>query len=570
MAWLGASLLLVGAGPGAPVRHEWIAPDVLRGLSDAAASPETRPLERDASGMPRAIERNGTRLEAPPETDTGQTTEMRLGSEGRPPAPGVIERPDTMRPDRDTGEVVPLEYHAVFNPEVAPMRRNVTFDVVGPGPEYEFSIADPTPVPIRVVGGAPGPGREGFYGDLKINVVPGKAMPLPSVAPDMRVLALRTEPPVDVIQARVARDGADNFYLLAEYTGTVRVVLFVDADTNYFQGGLPSNVPLDIQRGAEDTALPTGLAPIGAEVLGALRVDPAARLDRGLSRLVEYFRDFDTGALPKGGDLYRDVALGGLGVCRHRAFAFVLSARAAGLPARYVQNEAHAFAEVRLPDGAWRRVDLGGQAPSLDLKDRPGQTLHSPLPDAFPKPERYLQGYSARTLAGGGPGAPPPVGPGRNQPGGAAPAGPGLEGPAAEVPLPSPPEGETSVGGGPGEGPPGTGGSSGASVATLRRVRLALDGFAPVDVFRGEALPRAVAGVSEDDEGRPVGSLNVQVFLVPVEGGPPVVATAAARTDAAGRFSLPLRVPATLPLGRYRLVAASAQELGYAAARSDE
>jgi hypothetical protein len=49
-----------------------------------------------------------------------------------------------------------------------------------------------------------------------------------------------------------------------------------------------------------------------------------------------------------------------------------------------------------------------------------------------------------------------------------------------------------------------------------------------------------------------------------------VVATAAARTDAAGRFSLPLRVPATLPLGRYRLVAASAQELGYAAARSDE
>jgi hypothetical protein len=45
------------------------------------------------------------------------------------------------------------------------------------------------------------------------------------------------------------------------------------------------------------------------------------------------------------------------------------------------------------------------------------------LPDAFPKPQRYLQGYSARTLGGGGPGAPPPVGPGRDLPGGAAPSG---------------------------------------------------------------------------------------------------------------------------------------------------
>ncbi len=563
-------MLLLGAGPGAPVRHEWIAPEVLRGLSDGAMSAETRPLDPDESGMPRAIERNGTRLEAPPEVDAGQTTEMRLGSEGRSPKPGVIERPDTMRPDRDTGEVVPLEYHAVFNPEVAPMRRNVVFDVVGPGPEYEFSISDPTPMPVRVVGGAPGPGREGFYGDLRIDVTPGRAMPLPSVAPDMRVLALRTEPPVDVIRARVARDAADNFYLLAEHTGTVRVVLFVDADTRYFQGGLPSNVPLEVQRGAEDTALPPGLAPLGAEVLGVLRVDPAARLDRGLSRLVEYFRDFETGALPKGGDLYRDVALGGLGVCRHRAFAFVLSARAAGLPTRYVQNEAHAFAEVRLPDGSWRRVDLGGQAPSLDLKDRPGQTLHSPLPDAFPKPERYLQGYSARALAGGGPGAPPQVGPGRTRPGGSTPPEPGVEGPEAEVPLPGPAPGETSAGGGNGQGPPATGGSSGASVAVLRGVSLVLDGFAPLDVFRGEALPRAVGGLCADEEGHPVGGLNVQVFLVPVEGGPPFAATTAARTDAAGRFSLPLRVPATLPLGRYRLVAASAAELGYAAARSDE
>ena len=47
------------------------------------------------------------------------------------------------------------------------------------------------------------------------------------------------------------------------------------------------------------------------------------------------------------------------GVCRHRAYAFLVTAQSLGIPTRLVENEAHAWVEVH--DGTlWRRIDLGG------------------------------------------------------------------------------------------------------------------------------------------------------------------------------------------------------------------
>src|SRR5690606_17097450 len=71
------------------------------------------------------------------------------------------------------------------------------------------------------------------------------------------------------------------------------------------------------------------------------------------------------------------------GVCRHRAYAFVVTAGALGLSSRLVQNEAHAWVEVFDGDG-FVRVDLGGAALDLDMPALdPSLPLHIPPRDPF-------------------------------------------------------------------------------------------------------------------------------------------------------------------------------------------
>jgi hypothetical protein len=55
------------------------------------------------------------------------------------------------------------------------------------------------------------------------------------------------------------------------------------------------------------------------------------------------------------------------GVCRHRAFAFLVTAQSLGIPTRVITNEAHAWVEV-FDSRLWRRIDLGGAAPMANAK----------------------------------------------------------------------------------------------------------------------------------------------------------------------------------------------------------
>ena len=76
-----------------------------------------------------------------------------------------------------------------------------------------------------------------------------------------------------------------------------------------------------------------------------------------LRRLVSYFRAFAPSEDPPTGhdDVYLDLALSQKGVCRHRAFAFLVTALGLGLPARMVTNEAHAWVEVS-DSRRWHRI----------------------------------------------------------------------------------------------------------------------------------------------------------------------------------------------------------------------
>jgi hypothetical protein len=103
--------------------------------------------------------------------------------------------------------------------------------------------------------------------------------------------------------------------------------------------------------------------------------------------MTEYFRSFAPSEEPPpaSGDIYLDLALSRKGVCRHRAFAFLVTALHAGIPTRLVHNEAHAWVEVK-DDRSWHRLDLGGAA--LDLRGAPrlDRPRHMPPPDRFAWP----------------------------------------------------------------------------------------------------------------------------------------------------------------------------------------
>jgi hypothetical protein len=127
--------------------------------------------------------------------------------------------------------------------------------------------------------------------------------------------------------------------------------------------------------------------------------------------LVQYFRGFaPSEATPKasrGAALYQELALSRKGVCRHRAYAFAVTALGLGLPTRMVRNEAHAWVEVY--DGVrFHRIDLGGAAGRMELDPHTADHLYRPPPDSFSWPEGSESGQSmlSETLEGAGKTAP--------------------------------------------------------------------------------------------------------------------------------------------------------------------
>jgi hypothetical protein len=91
------------------------------------------------------------------------------------------------------------------------------------------------------------------------------------------------------------------------------------------------------------------------------------------------------------------------------------------------------------------------------------------------------------------------------------------------------------------------------------------------EAFRGEALPFDVAGrVTETGADVPAAGVPVQLYLVPLAGGRAVGIGVELATDAGGRFRGTVTLPPSVPLGRYRVVAATGAHGGWAAGRSDK
>lgn len=550
-ALLLATLVLVGRGDvhaEDPVLHEFL-PEV--NDVDVGAL-----LVRNADGEPTAIVHQGEVLPAPEggeRRSSERSMSARPGNGEGPENPG--QRSPTFRPDRVTALEGTLGYFTVFNPTIAPFKRVSAMDtvalaggvpVLGVGQPRATSVAvDPDPIDDVP--------RDRFWGSvvLDFDSAPSGSprVPLPSVSPESRILSARTEPPMDL---RFERDGVDAFFAVAPpgTRGEVRLVFLTDAPRDYFNRASIPDVPADVFA-TENYPLEAVTRADGLRFAAELGLRPGVSMRRALEVLSDHFRSFVESQEPpaSSGNIYLDLSRGRKGVCRHRAYGFVITAQALGIRARFVQNEAHAWVEVKLPrtegpDG-WMRIDLGGAAGALEAHGAEDRPVHRPSqPDPLPQPGAYRQSYSqlagdvrglrsgegdrfssTRTTADGEP-APVSDDPGGEPTNAEAPA----EGPeVADAPEPDRPAPNFTP------------------VSRARPVRLALDQRA-FEVFRGRTL--TVTGVATDPDGGGAGRLRVEVLLRGREER--LLGVTASRAD--GRFRASVGVPANLPVGDYRLV----------------
>jgi hypothetical protein len=325
--------------------------------------------------LPAALLTSAGPVSAPDPRDLPSAADARYGH--------GTER-DEFRPDRDT-RATDNEYDDPFTPSTAPFKRMAAFDAVRPS--YELYVHNATTSALAD-GPPPLADDDAFYMDAVVDLAPGRRVRIPSVGPGARVVGGRLGVGAQNVAYVVSKDGADNWYVEAPPPAArirARLVLELAIARASF-GGPIADAPWSDMLPAP--SLPANVARDAEEVSAAIGISRRMRPREAVARLVEYFRGFSESDAPveRRGSVYLDLALSKTGVCRHRAFAFMITALALGIPTRFVENDAHAWVEVH--DGvAWRRIDLGGagrltRGPSLEEVPPP----YLGPADAFPWP----------------------------------------------------------------------------------------------------------------------------------------------------------------------------------------
>lgn len=381
------ALLLVVAVPaqaGGPVEHEYIKPDP---AEDLRLNATTR-----TGSMPAALETPSGVVTAPEsqQSPSGGGTAYGGGS-----TPNSVDA--TYRIDRDTTRPEEVGYDDPFSPAITPFKRLYAFDAVDS--QLELVVADKRLRPISI-GGSVQAGDDQFYADMVVDLTENTPVRIPSVGPGARVLAATVSPS---LRFRLYRDGADNWFIRAAVRKRVRLTMQLAIQRAVF--GSPFADVTWRSLAASLPKLPDRARTAARTVLDELGVSQAISPRAAVATLVAHFRAFQPSSdLPKGtgAALYQELALSQKGVCRHRAYAFTITALALGLPTRMIRNEAHAWVEVY--DGSlWHRIDLGGAAGRLDMK-RDTRPVHSPPRDPYPWPNGSKSGLGmsdqARSSAG--------------------------------------------------------------------------------------------------------------------------------------------------------------------------
>jgi transglutaminase-like putative cysteine protease len=522
---LAAMAVAPPAGAYTPILHEHIPPDPQEDLALSIALDGDMPAAMATpSGLVRAPDpRKPVTRDDPTSSRDAQDT--------------------TFRPDRDTRRPDVLPYDDPFVPSTAPFKRLTAYDTVLA--DFSLSVLDDRLVPMSTHAVPMADGTdEQFYANMVLDLVPGRKVRIPSVGPGARIVHARAGIEAQEVPLRISRDGAENWFADSDYAGRARLVMQLTVPRAVFGGefadasweGL-SAVP----------ALPPNVTASAADVSKKLGVSRAMRPREAVAKLVTYFRSFvDSEDPPRGGrDIYTDLALSKKGVCRHRAFAFLVTARYLGIPTRMIVNEAHAWVEVH-DTVLWRRIDLGGAGRTLGGQVQ-STVAHDPPPDPFAWPPNSTRGedLADRTRRQGAPGQPGGNGGGNGSSGGATPAS--SAGPAGSGAANARPGASSSVLGTPQTATPG----SEKDERPASTVKLAT-----VDADARRGAPLHVTGDVLAD-GEPCAHLPVEIVLRDARKGH-LVPIGSIATDAKGAYSGALVIPAGVPLGDYDVFAQTA------------
>lgn len=532
--WLAVALVVLASAPpaiaqrGAAVLHEPIPADA---RDDVAAG-----LSLDGD-FPAGIQTPRGVVSAPDPTRP-------FGSGDAPysTAPKNDGASDTLRPDRNTQRPDQLPYDDPFSPSTAPFKRLSAFDAVDSSYTLYVRESHVTTLAISKALGADA-SEEQFFADMVVDLEKGRRVRIPSVGPGARVFSARAGVGAQDVRFSLSRDGAENWFIEGEVSTRARLVMEVSIQRAAFGGdfGNPSRAEL-----LPVVSLPPNVSAAAAIVSQKIGVSKRQSPRDVVTKLVTYFRNFkDSDDPPSGrGDIYLDLALSQKGVCRHRAFAFMITALHVGIPTRMVKNEAHAWVEVH--DGRlWRRIDLGGA----------GRTLHDPLstnvpyeppPDPFAWPQGASRGEDlgerARQRAPRDGAATAPSG------GGNGSASPATSGSAS---------GGASSGGAPGSSGAATGGggasssttSSGRSGPDDRPASIVTMTLTGAEARRGS--PFRLKG-SVAAEGEPCAHVGVEIVL---RGRGEEIVVGSLATDERGNYDGALVLPPSVPLGDYDAIA---------------
>ncbi len=391
----GAARLAGAQAPKLPglVLHEPLPPAKHQGLAGSSAKPRTDTVSSATlGGLPTAIQ-----------TTVGTIAQPKAGKAGDDTPVYKPTPPPRVGMDRRTGADGQLHYRVVFDPSIAPFKRESAFDTVQPNVTLAQSGRGLRQIQADQ---KPRAGHELFWGHVRLQLQPGQRSLLPSVAPTSQILQWQAVPPVAL---QFWRDDAGNFSVSSEQVAEVDLRFLMDAPSDYFAA------PLGVQKRKDDPAI-VALDPAlqaRAEALWApLGLSRHMERSAALTRLVEWFRGFQPGEPPeKGADPLADLVLSQKGVCRHRALGFQVIATSLGIPVHYVMNDAHAFLEAWTPlgdgRGGWQRIDLGGGSESLELHAAKDKRLHQPQwRDPFPRPPAYSDEIDDAKVPGGSAGQP--------------------------------------------------------------------------------------------------------------------------------------------------------------------
>ena len=504
----GASLALPAHADG-PVLHEYFEPNPQEDLLLRATTASGR--------MPAAIVTPSGVVRAPDVLREPVQSEVAYGGSSTPGSTDAA-----YRIDRDTTRPDVVGYDDPFVPAITPFKRLYAYDAVDES--LELVVRDPHLEKIPV-GGEVLSGEDRFYADMVVDLADEVPVRIPTVGPGARVLAAYANPPV---KFELARDGADNWFVRASERQRVRLVMMLALARDVFGGQFADVSYGELANGLP--SLPKSVRASAREVLDEIGVSTSLRPREAVARLVSHFRAFapstDRPRAQSGAALYKELALSKKGVCRHRAYAFVITALELGLPARMVRNEAHAWVEV-WDTKLWRLIDLGGSAGRLEFEQASNTQQYRPPADPYQWPSGGDSGQqmAARSISGA--------------PGGGADGGSSrVAGDAGGAPLSS-----LSAPGAVGDV---DGGAEQREVRPTARLAVSVGAS---ELGRGALLP--VTG-RVDAEGEACQYARVDVSLRSKTGR--LIAIGALPADAEGRFDGAVTVPFDVDVGDYDVV----------------